>query len=1586
MKSTIRHTLSVLIALAWGGASSLPIMAQIPQTMSYQGTVTSSGAAMNGQHLFAIALYDTISGGIPLYQESQEIGVTNGVFNIIIGSVVPIPKTLAFDHAYYLGVSIDGSTELPRTALSSAPYALNAHQADLAKGLVPGASGVVTSINELSGALHIVGDSTMTITTNGNVLTLHSNAISGSGIQSLDSPDKTIAIANATGPKVSVDVADSAITTRKLANGAVTPAKLAQAGATQGQIFKWEGSGWAIVNDSVDLASASGILPVTHGGTGTNSFGFGQVLLGNGQNPVSTSALVAGNGIAITPSPGAITISNTAGITGWALTGNANTIPPTNFLGTTDNQPFEIHIFNSDAPTNGSKRVMRYEPNGVSANLIGGFQGNSVSSGVVGATIAGGGLNGFNNTVTDDFSFVGGGSLNVAGNSNGSTIDANHATVVGGGGNTASATYASVLGGAGNIASGVGASIGGGSTNTASGDYSAIAGGVGDSTAGMGSSVAGGGGNVVGASANFSAIGGGLHNRTTGSFSTIPGGDSLTLGAMSFGVNVPGNAIQSSVLDLSSSNRLAYFGNMDLWLGNTDNTARALRFYAPSTSLNYSTRTFSSFFAGFQSSTINYTLPTAQPSANQVLTATGISGAGPYAVTMGWTNGNAFAWGLTGNSGTTAGTNFLGTTDNSALQIKTNSVEHLRILAGGTGGVLLPSAGSTAEQLQFQNPAASNLSSVSAGTQTVDINYTLPSSQPAVNQFLSATAVSGGGPYNVTLGWTSGGGVSAWSLTGNSSTAPGTNYLGTQDNQPFEIHVFDNDAASKGSKRVMRFEPNVTSANIISGYQGNFVGGGFVGATVSGGGNASGANGVGGNYGTVAGGLYDIADDYSSVGGGRNNYALSSNEAIPGGSNLTLTGVGSFGFNGENGIGQNPISASANKIALFGNVDVWLANTNNAASQLRFYMAQTGGPAFPSNSTHYSSFQANSQSADIQYTLPTSQPAANQVLTASSITGSGPYNVATAWTNGTAFAWGLTGNSGTTDGTNFLGTTDNTAFTIRVNNAQALRIQPATGTAPASAVGGGSDNTIASGDTASFIGFGQHNRIAASNSTILGGALDTITSTGSFSGIIASFNSKVSNQVSVIAGGEQNLIAGDNSFIGGGYTDTVTSGSYGGIAAGGAHNVVRGDDGAVIGGVNNSAYLNSFVGGGIAGLAGGTLHTGAAVIGGWDDTSYADNSVILGGQYGYIDVNSANAAIITGTNNYISAQNSTIAGGGYLRLTGSRSFGFHAGSSATDSAFVSSSNTAFFGNVHLWLGNTNNTASQLRLYASQNGGVSFPAASTHYTSFAAGSQSSDINYSLPTAAPATTGNLMLATNASPSAMAWSTNLVWDNSNLRLGINTNSPAHPLHSINSGTTDEIAAVYGIATGSTSNQAIGLWGRASNNSSANTGTIGVLATGNGNAIAGNTNVALQLNDGELAIGRTTESPSVGTDVEAATGGTAYTQQGPSGIVEFTLGASGNLPTAAPTANVVQDLGSVTINNRYCQVGSIVLVSVVAMIDDGIAPNPQDAGFIVNADNVASGSFKIRIKMLPTVTNASNYSTNDKLRVGYMIVNKSR
>jgi hypothetical protein len=49
--------------------------------------------------------------------------------------------------------------------------------------------------------------------------------------------------------------------------------------------------------------------------------------------------------------------------------------------------------------------------------------------------------------------------------------------------------------------------------------------------------------------------------------------------------------------------------------------------------------------------------------------------------------GGAAGWELTGNSGTTAGTNFIGTTDAVALVVKTNNTERARVLSGGNVGI-----------------------------------------------------------------------------------------------------------------------------------------------------------------------------------------------------------------------------------------------------------------------------------------------------------------------------------------------------------------------------------------------------------------------------------------------------------------------------------------------------------------------------------------------------------------------------------------------------------------------------------------------------------------------------------------------------------------------------------------------------------------------------------------------------------------------------------------------------------------------------------------------------------------------------------
>ncbi|GEM_PF-1817248 len=215
-----------------------------------------------------------------------------------------------------------------------------------------------------------------------------------------------------------------------------------------------------------------------------------------------------------------------AGGGGWSLTGNVGTNPATNFLGTTDNQALELRVNNA--------RALRLEPNADSPNLIGGSSSNSVTSGVVGATIGGGGGptdvwgGPYPNRVTDNYGTVGGGRGNTAGEEAtvgggiNNTASGAWATVGGGQNNTVNTQSATVGGGAGNTASEAYATVGGGDGNSASGEYATVGGGSANTSSGMWSTVAGGSGNI--ANAREATIGGGAANVASGRAVTVGGG------------------------------------------------------------------------------------------------------------------------------------------------------------------------------------------------------------------------------------------------------------------------------------------------------------------------------------------------------------------------------------------------------------------------------------------------------------------------------------------------------------------------------------------------------------------------------------------------------------------------------------------------------------------------------------------------------------------------------------------------------------------------------------------------------------------------------------------------------------------------------------------------------------------------------------------------------------------------------------------------------------------------------------------------------------------------------------------------------
>jgi hypothetical protein len=184
---TMKRSLSLVLGiLLLSSIISDVVFCQIPRTISYQGVLANPDGSLikDGNHQLVLTLYPGASGGAALYTEVQTVPVVRGLFNVIIGTVTVLPSTLTFDRAYFLGVSVDGATELsPRTAMTAVPYALYAEHAGIADGLSTKATGVVTSINEQSGSVHLLGAGGTTISNTGNTFTITSTTTGGGGFK-----------------------------------------------------------------------------------------------------------------------------------------------------------------------------------------------------------------------------------------------------------------------------------------------------------------------------------------------------------------------------------------------------------------------------------------------------------------------------------------------------------------------------------------------------------------------------------------------------------------------------------------------------------------------------------------------------------------------------------------------------------------------------------------------------------------------------------------------------------------------------------------------------------------------------------------------------------------------------------------------------------------------------------------------------------------------------------------------------------------------------------------------------------------------------------------------------------------------------------------------------------------------------------------------------------------------------------------------------------------------------------------------------------------------------------------------------------
>ena len=98
--------------------------AQVPQLINYQGKLTKpTGAPLDTTIQMVFTIYADSNGVTSLWTETQTaVAVQKGVFNVLLGSVVPVSYSTFDGTTRYLGVKVGGDPEItPRKPMVSVP-------------------------------------------------------------------------------------------------------------------------------------------------------------------------------------------------------------------------------------------------------------------------------------------------------------------------------------------------------------------------------------------------------------------------------------------------------------------------------------------------------------------------------------------------------------------------------------------------------------------------------------------------------------------------------------------------------------------------------------------------------------------------------------------------------------------------------------------------------------------------------------------------------------------------------------------------------------------------------------------------------------------------------------------------------------------------------------------------------------------------------------------------------------------------------------------------------------------------------------------------------------------------------------------------------------------------------------------------------------------------------------------------------------------------------------------------------------------------------------------------------------------------
>ena len=170
------------ITLTLSVASCVLMAAESPTLIPFQGRLTNQQGEpyTNSQYSVTFNIYDVPAGGSSLWTERHEkVGIINGMLNVFLGSITPLPGSVDFSKTCYLGITIDSDHNpnsydpemVPRQLIISSFYSKNSSKLNGADWSAILADGATSPTNGYINGIRLKDKSVPLTKLDGNIVT-----------------------------------------------------------------------------------------------------------------------------------------------------------------------------------------------------------------------------------------------------------------------------------------------------------------------------------------------------------------------------------------------------------------------------------------------------------------------------------------------------------------------------------------------------------------------------------------------------------------------------------------------------------------------------------------------------------------------------------------------------------------------------------------------------------------------------------------------------------------------------------------------------------------------------------------------------------------------------------------------------------------------------------------------------------------------------------------------------------------------------------------------------------------------------------------------------------------------------------------------------------------------------------------------------------------------------------------------------------------------------------------------------------------------------------------------------------------------